>query len=74
MSNPETAELLCRARKKSKISPQAVMLGHISDQRNRCAIAIKETEAAFAKHGLEVDFDLSAAPLKHPIAEIAIGV
>ncbi|MCK5564755.1 MAG: MBL fold metallo-hydrolase [Planctomycetes bacterium] len=74
MSNPQTAELLCQARKKSGFPPKAVMLGHISDQRNTSAIAIKETKRAFKKHGLKVDFNLSAAPLKHPGPEIEIGL
>lgn len=72
MSNPETAELLCQAITKSKAPPKAVMLGHMSDQRNESSIAIKETETAFAKHGLKIDFDLSSAPLKHPSPEITI--
>jgi hypothetical protein len=50
------------------------MLGHMSDQRNEASIAIKETEKAFKKHGLKLDFDLLTAPLKHPSQEITIGV
>ena len=64
LPNPETAKLLCHVRQKSKRPPQAVMLGHISSQRNTPEIAIRETSQAFGRAGVAVDFDLMAAPLK----------
>ena len=63
MSNPKTADLLCQARKQSSKAPQAVMLGHISSQRNEANIAIKETRSVFRQNGVELDFELYAAPL-----------
>ena len=63
MSNPKTAELICCARRQSKKAPKAVMLGHISSQRNSGHIAIKEVAGTFKKSGLEMDFELLAAPL-----------
>jgi len=74
MSNPQTADLLCRARIKSKKPPQVVMLGHISDQRNRPSIAIRETKKAFCSRGVKIDFDLCTAPLKRPGREITIDL
>jgi ribonuclease BN (tRNA processing enzyme) len=73
MSNPQTADLLCQARIKSKKPPQVVMLGHISDQRNRPAIAIEETKKAFSSKGVKIDFELCTAPLKKPGQEITIS-
>ena len=73
MSNPKTAELLCSAMEKSKTPPQAVMLGHISEQRNSPSIAIEETKNAFKSKGRKIDFDLFTAPLKKPSIEISIG-
>ncbi len=63
MSNPETARLLCHVRAASGRGPRGVMLGHISPQRNNAALALAETKRAFDAAGLEMDFDLSAAPL-----------
>ena len=63
MSNLKTAELLCQARQQSKKAPQAVMLGHISSQRNDEKIALNETRSVFQENGVELDFDLYAAPL-----------
>jgi phosphoribosyl 1,2-cyclic phosphodiesterase len=63
MSNPKTAELLCMARKQSKKAPQAVVLGHISFQRNDVKIALKETRSVFKKDNVKLDFSLCAAPL-----------
>jgi len=63
MSNPMTAELLYQTRKISVKPPQAVMLGHISSQRNNAKIALTETRSVFQKNGMKLDFDLCAAPL-----------
>ena len=63
MSNPETSRLLCTVRRESQKPPKTVMLGHISSQRNKPAIAIKEVGAAFRRQGLRADFELCTAPL-----------
>jgi len=72
LSNPQTAELLCHVRGCSCRAPTAVMLGHISSQRNEPRIAIRETTHAFRKRGIEMDFELMAAPLKVPSAIVTI--
>ena len=63
MSNPNTAKLLCLARKQSRKAPKAVMLGHISNERNEHKIALNETVSAFKGNDINMDFELSAAPL-----------
>ena len=65
MPNPDTAELLVNARKESRKAPQMVMLGHLSDQRNDAKIALKETRNTFIEAGIQLDFELTAAPLKY---------
>ncbi len=62
MPNPATGDLLCAARKCSTRPPQAVMLGHLSELRNRPDIALEEVASSFESHGLELDFPLMAAP------------
>ena len=62
MPNPETGDLLCAARKCSKTPPQAVMLGHLSEMRNRPDIALKEIRSSFECKGVELDFPLLVAP------------
>ncbi len=62
MPNPDTGDLLCAARKCSKRPPQAVMLGHLSEQRNRPEIALNEVQSSFERNGLELDFRLLVAP------------
>lgn len=63
LSNPKTSQLLCSAIKKSAKTPQAVMLGHLSKQRNKPQIAIREIESAFKKDGTCAPFRLLTAPL-----------
>jgi phosphoribosyl 1,2-cyclic phosphodiesterase len=62
MPNPETGKLLCNARRNSKKAPKAVMLGHLSLIRNDPGIALGEIESHFEDEGVELDFELSAAP------------
>ena len=73
MSNPKTAQLLCLARKKSRKPPQAVMLGHISSQRNEPGIALKETMNTFDENGVDLDFKLSYAPLRESSEVVEVG-
>jgi len=73
MSNPKTAELLCMARKQSKKAPEAVMLGHISSQRNDANIALNETRRVFQENGLKLEFDLYAAPLYNSSEVVKFG-
>ena len=64
MPNPDTAELLVNIRKESRSAPQAVILGHLSSQRNDSKIALKETKQAFRDAGVKMDFQLKVAPLR----------
>jgi ribonuclease BN (tRNA processing enzyme) len=62
LNNQTTARLLCDVVKRSTKTPTAVMLGHLSDERNRAHLAIREVEKEFERARVRVDFDLSAAP------------
>ncbi len=62
MPNPETGRLLCRMRSDSRKPPHVVMLGHLSLIRNKPQIALKEIEHRFRDKGIELDFELLAAP------------
>ena len=39
------------------------MLGHLSDQRNKSSIALKEIVNKFKEYDVKMDFRLLAAPL-----------
>jgi len=62
MPNPQTGDLLCVARECSRRPPQAVMLGHLSEIRNRPDIALREVESCFESNGAKLDFPLLVAP------------
>jgi phosphoribosyl 1,2-cyclic phosphodiesterase len=62
MPNPDTGDLICAARKYSRTPPRAVMLGHLSEVRNRPKIALREVESSFEHSGVELDFPLLVAP------------
>lgn len=66
LSNPQTANLLTAVISGSQKLPQAVILGHLSSQRNTSKLALRETTQAFEKAGLSLNFPLSAAPLEEP--------
>jgi phosphoribosyl 1,2-cyclic phosphodiesterase len=72
LSNPKTAKLLCEAVRKSKVRPRAVMLGHLSHERNREKLAIGEVRGAFDRRKLKIEFNLSTAPLYEASESIAI--
>jgi phosphoribosyl 1,2-cyclic phosphodiesterase len=73
MSNPRTAELVRTVRTNSKKAPQSVMLGHMSDQRNRADLALEQISNDFEQTGTELDFALCAAPLFEPSNAVMIG-
>jgi len=62
MNNPATAKLLAEILPKRKTPPKAVVLGHLSAQRNKPHIAIKEVQKAFYAVDTKIDFPLTAAP------------
>jgi phosphoribosyl 1,2-cyclic phosphodiesterase len=64
LPNPKTAELLVNIFTEGRKVPRVIMLGHLSSQRNKPRLAITETTAAFKKAGVEMKFELMAAPLK----------
>ncbi len=73
LPNPQTAELLVNVLRQSKKPPRRIMLGHLSSQRNTPRLAIRETTAAFQNTGLEMPFELSAAPLREAGQAVKIG-
>ncbi|UCF16692.1 MAG: MBL fold metallo-hydrolase [Phycisphaerales bacterium] len=73
MPNPDTGELLCAVRQCSKRPPRAVMLGHLSEIRNRPDIALREVESSFEIHGLELGFPLLVAPRLHASEVIEVN-
>ncbi len=62
LSNPKTAELLCQARKRRCRPPQAVMLGHLSRQRNTDELAMTAVRERFEAEEVALDFRLAVAP------------
>jgi phosphoribosyl 1,2-cyclic phosphodiesterase len=72
LNNPQTAALLCDARRKSSRPPRALMLGHLSDRRNREKLALGTVEEMFDGQHAKIDFDLCAAPLYEPSETIQI--
>lgn len=62
MPNPQTGKLLCGVRNNSTKAPKAVMLGHLSLIRNEPQIALREIEYSFQDEGIEMNFELLAAP------------
>ena len=62
LSNVKTAQLLCEAFGDGRAAPKLVVLGHLSEQRNRERLAVGEVERAFERQGLRVPFGLDTAP------------
>jgi hypothetical protein len=66
MNNVKTASLLHHSVSRSSMPPKAVMLGHLSEERNRRRLAIAEVTATFERGGTKVRFHLDAAPARRP--------
>ena len=66
MNNDATARLLLSVRQRSHRPPAAVMLGHLSEQRNREGLALEAVRKLFRDNGRELDFPLFAAPRYAP--------
>ncbi|OQA03261.1 MAG: putative metallo-hydrolase YycJ [Planctomycetes bacterium ADurb.Bin401] len=62
LPNPRTASFLCDVIAKSKRNPAAVMLGHLSNERNTPQLAIREIKTAFKQNGIEDSLKVTAAP------------
>jgi phosphoribosyl 1,2-cyclic phosphodiesterase len=66
LNNVKTASLLHHAVRKSAAPPRAVMLGHLSEERNRRALAVNEVTRMFEGGGTKMRFHLDAAPARRP--------
>ncbi len=66
LNNEKTAWLLCHATLGGGFTPRTVVLGHLSDERNRETLAVGEVRRAFGARGLRVPFELEAAPKFEP--------
>jgi L-ascorbate metabolism protein UlaG (beta-lactamase superfamily) len=73
MNNPATAKLLAETLGKRKTPPQAVILGHLSNQRNEPEKAIDEIKKAFKQSGHKINFPIQVAPKFDPSKEIKIA-
>lgn len=72
LSNVKTARLLCEAFRYGRAAPTSVVLGHLSEQRNRERLATGEVERAFARQRMKVPFELETAPKFEPSRVIKI--
>jgi phosphoribosyl 1,2-cyclic phosphodiesterase len=73
LSNVQTARLLCDAVRDGRPAPTLVMLGHLSERRNREGLAIREVERAFDRESVRMPFELVTAPSREPSRVITIG-
>lgn len=73
MPNPDTGNLLVNVINESKTIPSTVILGHISNQRNKPELAHGETVSVFEEAGRQLNFELLTAPLKHSSEVIKIS-
>ncbi|MCK4413130.1 MAG: MBL fold metallo-hydrolase [Candidatus Eisenbacteria sp.] len=71
LSNPAAAQLLQYALQSSRRPPGAVMLGHLSEDRNRPALALETVRAALGPNSGGDDLALIAAP-RHTPSEIVV--
>ncbi len=72
LNNVKTASLLQHAVRRSERPPRAVMLGHLSEERNRRHLALGEIRKQFDRGGTQVAFDLDAAPAHRASATVEI--
>lgn len=73
LSNPKSAAALCRAIQGSRRAPRHIMLGHLSEQRNNDEVALQTMHDAFFDAGIDVHFELLAAPRRAASPVITIG-
>ncbi len=66
MSNPKTADLVYTACTQSRKKPKAVVLGHLSNQRNTEQYAMGEMRRVYQQNETDMTFRLLAAPLYDP--------
>jgi phosphoribosyl 1,2-cyclic phosphodiesterase len=73
MENSKTGWLLSHALERSRVLPTAIMLGHLSEQRNSREIALGTVRGVLQRQGIPLDFALHAAPRYEPSETIKIG-
>jgi phosphoribosyl 1,2-cyclic phosphodiesterase len=66
LNNGQTASLLCDAARSRRFSPRAVVLGHLSAERNRDHLALDEVRRGFAAQGLKAPCPIETAPRFEP--------
>lgn len=71
-SNEMAGWILCYIREKSEMPPQAVMLGHLSKDRNRPKVAKDTIRKIFSQRRRKVDFPLKVAPRDSSSKEIVL--
>jgi len=72
LNNAKTASLLQHAVAGSAGPPRAVMLGHLSEERNRRVLALGEVTRLFARQATPMRFHLDAAPARRESEVIEI--
>jgi phosphoribosyl 1,2-cyclic phosphodiesterase len=73
LSNGRTAGLLVAALRGASRPPRNVVLGHLSEKRNRDGLALQEVRRAFSRQGMRVPFELETAPKFEASRIIPIG-
>lgn len=73
MENAKAGWLLSHALERSTSSPVAVMLGHLSEERNSRRIALETVEDILRRQQVPIEFDLHAAPRYEASATITIA-
>jgi phosphoribosyl 1,2-cyclic phosphodiesterase len=72
LNNVKTAWLLWHAARQSARTPRAVVLGHLSEERNTARLALGEVRRVFERQGTEMRFHLETAPAAHPSGIVEI--
>ena len=72
LSNPHAAELVCDSVKNSGKWPQHILLGHLSQERNRPEIALQTLRDCFGQSGMRPDCTISAAPAMFASAVLVV--
>lgn len=73
LPNTETAKLLLEAYGGRHSAPRQVVLGHLSEERNRDRLALEEVHRAFARRAQNLPFQLATAPKHAPSAAIRLS-
>ncbi|MBN1517191.1 MBL fold metallo-hydrolase [Candidatus Sumerlaeota bacterium] len=68
LSNPKTGMLLAQALQSSNHAPRAIVLGHLSTERNRPDVALKAVRNTLKQHGARLESPLEVAPRFEPSA------